>query len=136
VRPRRLVGAQPRALRFTIYSDPAFNLKSAKDAAAHGYVGVLASARGKYLSRDGSCPGKPRRRTTWAVIDWISRQPWSNGKVGMYGNSYDAVRAMGGREESAPCVKTIVPSGRVLPATACRCRTMSFRPPTMAGRCR
>ena len=24
-----------------------------------------------------------------AVIDWISRQPWSDGRVGMYGGSYN-----------------------------------------------
>ena len=115
VRPRRLVGAQPTALRFTIYSDPAFNLKSAKDAAAHGYVGVLASARGKYLSRERIVPWETEAQDTWAVIDWISRQPWSNGKVGMYGNSYDAFAQWAAAKNPHPALKTIVPSGASSP---------------------
>jgi len=115
VRPRRLAGPQPAALRFTIYSDPAFNLKSAKDAAARGYVGVLATSRGKYLSTDKIVPWETEARDTWAVIDWISRQPWSNGKVGMYGNSYDAFAQWAALKHPHPALKTIVPSGASSP---------------------
>lgn len=115
VRPRRLAGPQPTALRFTIYSDPAFNLKSAKDAAARGFVGVLASARGKYLSTDKIVPWETEVADTWAVIDWISRQPWSDGKVGMYGNSYDAFAQWAAAKNPHPALKTIVPSGASFP---------------------
>lgn len=115
VRPRRLGGPQPAALRFTIYSDPAFNLKSAKDAAARGYVGVLASGRGKYLSTDKIIPWETEVADTWAVIDWISRQPWSDGKVGMYGNSYDAFAQWAAAKNPHPALKTIVPSGATHP---------------------
>lgn len=115
VRPRRLAGPQPSALRFTIYSDPAFNLKSAKDAAAHGYVGVLASARGKALSTDRIVPWETEVQDTWAVIDWISHQPWSDGQVGMYGNSYEAFAQWAAAKSGHPALKTIVPSGATSP---------------------
>lgn len=115
VRPRRLIGPQPTALRFTIYSDPAFNLKSAKEAAARGFVGVLASARGKHLSTDRIVPWETEVDDTWSVIDWISRQPWSDGKVGMYGNSYDAFAQWAAAKHPHPALKTIVPSGASFP---------------------
>lgn len=115
VRPRRLTGPQPTALRFTIYSDPAFNLKSAKEAAARGFVGVLASARGKHLSTDRIVPWETEVDDTWSVIDWISRQPWSDGKVGMYGNSYDAFAQWAAAKHPHPALKTIVPSGASFP---------------------
>jgi putative CocE/NonD family hydrolase len=117
VRPRRLAGPQPAALRFTIYSDPAFNLKSAKEAAARGYVGVLASARGKNVSTDKIVPWETEARDTRAVIDWISRQPWSDGQVGMYGNSYDAFAQWAAAKNPHPALKTIVPSGASSPGS-------------------
>jgi putative CocE/NonD family hydrolase len=115
VRPRRLAGPQPTALRFTIYSDPVFNLKSAKEAAARGYVGVLASARGKAASPDAIVPWETEVADTWAVIDWISHQPWSDGQVGMYGNSYDGFAQWAAAKSGHPALKTIVPSGASFP---------------------
>jgi hypothetical protein len=117
VRPRRLTGPQPTALRFTIYSDPAFNLKSAKEAAARGYIGVLASARGKNVSTDKIVPWETEVDDSRAVIDWISRQPWSDGQVGMYGNSYDAFAQWAAAKNPHPALKTIVPSGASSPGT-------------------
>jgi len=111
VRPRRLQGPQPAVLRFTIYSDRMFNLYSAKDAATHGYVGVLATARGKYLSTDKIQPWETEAQDTNAVIDWISHQPWSDGQVGMYGNSYDAFVQWAAAKHPHRALKTIVPSG-------------------------
>jgi putative CocE/NonD family hydrolase len=117
VRPRRLAGRQPAALRFTIYSDPVFNLKTAKDAAARGFVGVLASARGKNVSTDKIVPWETEVEDTRAVIDWISRQPWSDGQVGMYGNSYDAFAQWAAAKNPHPALKTIVPSGASSPGS-------------------
>ena len=115
VRPRRLTGPQPTALRFTIYSEPRLNFESARNAAAHGYVGVLASARGKNLSTDRIQPWETEVLDTWAVIDWISHQPWSDGRVGMYGNSYDAFVQWAAAKYPHPALKTIVPSAASFP---------------------
>ena len=115
VRPKRLTGPQPTVLHFTIYTSPPINLRDAKDAAVRGYVGVFANARGKYLSTDKIVPWETEVGDTHDVIDWISRQPWSDGKVGMFGNSYEAFVQWAAAKEPHPALKTIVPSGASFP---------------------
>jgi uncharacterized protein len=44
-----------------------------------------------------------------AVIDWISRQPWSDGRVGMYGGSYNGFTQWAAVKRLHPALKTIVP---------------------------
>ena len=44
-----------------------------------------------------------------AVIDWISRQPWSDGRVGMYGGSYNGFTQWAAAKRLHPALKTIVP---------------------------
>jgi len=59
---------------------------------AHGYAYVRMDVRGAgnsegvygYLDRD-------EQEDCIEVIEWIARQPWSNGKVGGYGQSYYAM---------------------------------------------
>jgi putative CocE/NonD family hydrolase len=115
VRPKRLTGPQPAVLHFTIYTSPPINLRDAKDAAVRGYVGVFANARGKYLSTDKIVPWETEVRDTHDVIDWISRQPWSDGKVGMFGNSYEAFVQWAAAKNLHPALKTIVPSAATSP---------------------
>jgi hypothetical protein len=115
VRPKRAPGPQPTVLHFTIYTSPPINLRDAKDAAVRGYVGVFANARGKYLSTDKIIPWETEARDTWDVIDWISRQPWSNGKVGMFGHSYGGFAQWAAAKKLHPALKTIVPSGASFP---------------------
>ncbi len=43
-----------------------------------------------------------------AVIDWISRQPWCNGKVGMRGISYGAFVALQAAAKAPPALMAIV----------------------------
>jgi uncharacterized protein len=115
VRPKRLTGPQPSVLHFTIYASPAINLRDAKDAAVRGFIGVFANARGKYLSTDRIVPWETEVRDTWDVIDWVSHQPWSNGKVGMFGHSYDGFAQWAAAKNPHPALKTIVPSGASFP---------------------
>ena len=89
VRPRDASGRLPTLLNFTIYVDPNNNMADSRLTAAHGYAGMVAYTRGKACS-----PGK---RSDYvhdgadgaALIDWITAQPWSDGRVGMYGGSYE-----------------------------------------------
>jgi putative CocE/NonD family hydrolase len=106
--PRSARGPLPTALLFTIYTDEAANLQMAETAAAHGYVGIVADTRGKRLSPDGIEPYEHEVDDTYAVVDWISRQPWSNGKVGMYGGSYSGYTAWAATKRLHPALKTIV----------------------------
>ncbi len=115
VRPKRLAGPQPAVLHFTMDLSLAINLRDAKDAAVRGYIGVFASARGKYRSTDKIVPWETEVRDTHDVIDWISRQPWSNGKVGMFGHSYGGFAQWAAAKNLHPALKTIVPSGASSP---------------------
>ena len=106
---------QPAALVFTIYADPAYDTRALKRTADNGYASVYAYARGKYRSTDEIRPWETEARDTRAVIDWVSKQPWCNGKVGMYGGSYSGFVQWAALKNPHPALKTIVPSGASFP---------------------
>jgi putative CocE/NonD family hydrolase len=103
----------PAALIFNIYPD--LDRSAAREAAAHGYVGVVANTRGKRLSPDPILPYEHEVEDSYAVIDWITRQAWSNGRVGMWGNSYSGFAQWAATKKLHPALKTIVPSAAALP---------------------
>src|SRR5688500_8335426 len=56
-----------------------------------GYAYVQVDSRG--YGGSGGCynyGGKGEQMDAKAAVEWAARQPWSNGKVGMWGKSYDA----------------------------------------------
>lgn len=106
---KRGTGPLPAILTFTIYADST-NINQAILPASKGYVGVLATSRGKALSDDSIEPYKHEHTDVYAVIDWISKQPWNNGKVGMFGGSYNGFAQWASMKDSVPpALKTIVP---------------------------
>ena len=40
-------------------------------------------------------------RTSYDVVEWVAKQPWSNGKVALYGYSYSAITALLGAAQAA-----------------------------------
>jgi putative CocE/NonD family hydrolase len=115
VRKKEATGPLATSLSFDIYTEIDTWLNQAKMAAIHGYVGVVADARGKRLSPDEIAPWEHEAKDTYAVIDWISRQPWSNGKVGMYGLSYAGFTQWAATKTLHPALKTIVPAAASFP---------------------
>jgi len=61
---------------------------SARFFANHGYVVVLQDTRGRGDSDGQFAYFSNEARDGYDSIEWIAAQPWSNGKVGMYGVSY------------------------------------------------
>lgn len=56
---------------------------------SHGYAYVCGDVRGTGASTGVKIDFMPQIGTDGAaVIDWIAQQPWSDGKVGMFGGSY------------------------------------------------
>lgn len=108
-RPRRHSEALPTLLRFTIYVDEAQSLANVRDAAARGYAGVVAYTRGKAWSRQAPVPYEHDGDDARAVIDWISDQSWSDGRVGMYGGSYDGFTQWAAAKRMPEALKTMVP---------------------------
>tara|TARA_R110002167_G_scaffold152197_9_gene346126 strand:+ start:3236 stop:5494 length:2259 start_codon:yes stop_codon:yes gene_type:complete len=112
---KRDVEPMPAILVFTIYADGS-NVHQALLAASKGYAGVVATSRGKRLSKDAIEPYKHEYKDVYAVIDWISRQEWNNAKVGMYGGSYNGFTQWASMKEKVhPALKTIIPSVSVAP---------------------
>lgn len=108
VRKRGVTTRQPTALVFNIYTDLSLGL--AKISASYGYVGITAETRGKRNSPDPIEPYEHEVDDTYEVIDWISKQPWSDGQVGMYANSYCGYAAWAATKKLHPALKTIAPS--------------------------
>lgn len=117
VRSRTGPASQPTALTFTIYAteDPTENWSRAKYAAANGYIGVAAFARGKWKSTDEIRPFDKAGEDAVAVIDWISKQPWSDGRIGMWGGSYGGFAQWAALKHRPSALKTIVPYVANLP---------------------
>jgi len=63
--------------------------KSARFLVSHGYARVCADIRGTGASTGWLMDFMPRiGRDGGELVDWIARQPWCDGNVGMYGGSY------------------------------------------------
>jgi len=80
-----------------------------KRAVAYDYVGVVLNTRGKRNSNDIIEPFEHEAQDVYDIIDWISKQPWCNGKVGMIGGSYLGFSQWGAVKKIHPALKTIVP---------------------------
>src|SRR5271156_2631171 len=88
-RPLASVERLPALFFFTIYYDFADNLNDVRLTAAHGYASVVAFTRGKACSPDKPVPYEHDGSDAASVIDWITAQAWSDGRVGMYEGSYN-----------------------------------------------
>jgi putative CocE/NonD family hydrolase len=118
VRNSKITKPSPTVLFHTIYARKT-DLKRAKKAVDKGYVGVISYTRGKGLSPDKVIPYLHETTDTYDVIDWISKQDWSNQKVGMYGGSYVGfVQWASLKHKVHTALKTIVPSVAVAPGIA------------------
>lgn len=105
----------PVILSFTPYAVQEL-LPRARFFAAHGYVFVAVSARGRgdsdgvfepFSARDGSDAA--------SAIQWAAAQPWSNGRVGMWGGSYLGYSQWAAAGHRPPALRTIVPAAAVFP---------------------
>jgi len=56
--------------------------------ASEGYVVVVQDVRGRFESEGTFQPFHQELNDGFDTVEWAARQPWSNGRVGMYGISY------------------------------------------------
>lgn len=102
----------PAILNFSIYNRGRLNNNERLNS-LRGYAIVNAYSRGVYLSHDQITPFEFEIEDVNDVIDWIIKQPWSNGKVGMIGGSYDGFSQWAAAKNLHPALKTIIPSASV-----------------------
>ncbi len=117
IRPKRVANPLPTLLEFALSDAPT----DAKEAAAHGYVGVVAYADSTIRKRT---PGKklPKQapfehegEDARLVITWIAAQSWSDGHVGMYGDGYGAFMPWAAAKHLPPALKAIATSAALVP---------------------
>lgn len=110
-------GRYPTILFRTPYGrNPQFRRYSLLKYVQAGYAVMVQDTRGRGDS-DGTFDFYfPEGKDGYDTIEWIARQPWSNGRVGMDGGSYlGAVQWLAARERPPhlACIAPDAPSGRL-----------------------
>jgi len=115
-RTTEITEPQSTILQFSIYARPyPVGISRLKDPVGNGYASVVAYTRGKGNSPDEVFPYEHDGQDVNEVIDWIIKQPWSNGKVAMFGGSYNGFTQWASTKNLHPALKTIVPSASAAP---------------------
>lgn len=112
VRPK----AQPKPLPALLEFRIELGEDEAQSSAAHGYVGVIAYTRGRKSGGRGRIfPFRHEGEDARAVIRWITQQPWSDGRVGMYGEGYSGYAAWAAARRRPEALKAIATSSPMAP---------------------
>jgi putative CocE/NonD family hydrolase len=111
VRPRSAAKPLPTLLEYTIYGSS----NHAKECAARGYVGVVAYVPGVHGSTAPVVPYQHDGEDALNVINWIAKQPWSDGHVGMYGEGYSGFAAWAAAKHLPAALRAIATSAPSAP---------------------
>ncbi|MGV9384937.1 CocE/NonD family hydrolase [Nonomuraea sp. NPDC003707] len=76
---------------------------------AHGFAVVAQDVRGKFRSDGERFPFVNEAADGHQTIDWIVAQPWSDGTVGMLGDSYYGFTQWAAVASGHPALRAIVP---------------------------
>jgi putative CocE/NonD family hydrolase len=77
--------------------------------AKHGFASVMVDERGTGASFGSVRYGKATLDDTRAVVDWIVQQPWSNGRIGAIGGSYEGTTSELLAATGHPAVRAVAP---------------------------
>lgn len=105
----------PVILFYTTYYQGKGDAIFGKMSADRGYVGIIAYARGIRSNLKNYMPYEHEGKDIYDIIDWIIKQSWCNGKVGMFGGSYTGYSQWATAKHLHPALKTIVPQVAVMP---------------------
>lgn len=105
----------PAILFYTTYYQDASDAIFGKKSADRDYVGIVAYARGIKTDLKNYKPFENEETDIYDIIDWISKQKWCNGSVGMYSGSYTGYSQWATVKNIHPALKTIVPQVAVMP---------------------
>jgi putative CocE/NonD family hydrolase len=78
-------------------------------AAERGYAVIIQDTRGRWASDGLNYPMIFEKEDGYDTVEWAASQPWSNGKVGMFGGSYVGYTQYAAAASQPPSLKTIVP---------------------------
>jgi uncharacterized protein len=101
-------GRFPVLLNRTPY-DKGTLASQAETFARQGYVVAVQDLRGRYASQGRFLKVQPADATDgFDTIEWLAKQSWSNGKVGMWGQSFAAHAQAGAAQLNPPSLRTLV----------------------------
>jgi uncharacterized protein len=101
-------GKFPILLERTPYGKGYFGW-AGKSFVPHGYVVVLQDVRGRYRSEGKWWPVRDDQNDGFDTAKWLGEQPWSNGKIGTMGSSYDGATQHAMAIANAPYLAAMVP---------------------------
>lgn len=105
----------PAILFYTTYYQGTGDNIFGKRSANRDFVGIVAYARGIRSDPKYYAPFEHEGTDIFDIIDWISKQSWCNGSVGMFGGSYTGYSQWATAKNIHPALKTIVPQVAVMP---------------------
>jgi putative CocE/NonD family hydrolase len=108
-KPKNQSGALPVIFTFTPYISDTYQDR-ALYFAKNGYVYALIDVRGRGNSEGHFEPFVNEGRDGYDAVEWLAKQPWSNGKVMMWGGSYAGFDQWTTIKEAPPHLATIVPA--------------------------
>ncbi len=78
-------------------------------ATASGYAVMIQDTRGRYASEGEFYAFKDDINDGYDTVEWAAAQPWSSGKVGMYGGSYVGATQWQAAKSCPPHLAAIAP---------------------------
>jgi uncharacterized protein len=116
-------GPFPVIIESSPYHDDGLRLEPAsyayfvEDWARRGYAIVVADVRG--FGDSGGCVevwGPNEQADQKVLVEWAASQPWSNGNVGFYGQSYVGTTPVEAAVQAPPALKAIIAVAPVINA--------------------
>jgi putative CocE/NonD family hydrolase len=77
--------------------------------AQRGYAAVTQDVRGRWDSPGEWYPFVHEMQDGYDTLEWVARQPWSNGKVGLWGASYHGLAQWLAAQMGHPSLAAMVP---------------------------
>ena len=105
----------PAILFYTTYNQGSGDAIFGKRSADKDYVGIVAYARGIRTDLKHYAPYEHEGTDIYDIIEWITKQSWCNGSIGMFGGSYTGFSQWATAKNVHPALRTIVPQVAVMP---------------------
>tara|TARA_R110002111_G_scaffold262860_1_gene341971 strand:+ start:88457 stop:90184 length:1728 start_codon:yes stop_codon:yes gene_type:complete len=84
--------------------------KVAERFAAAGFIAAVQDCRGKFASEGIFFPYDNEGQDGFDAVEWLGKQPWCNGRIGMWGSSYVGATQWQAAAEQPPGLVTIAPT--------------------------
>ncbi len=102
-------GRYPVLLQRTPYGKDGANVDFCMLSASRGYAVVVQDTRGRWASDGVHYPMRDEFDDGYDAVEWAAAQPWSNGKVGMWGGSYVGWTQWAAAATRPPSLRAIFP---------------------------